>query len=191
MGGDPCFRWTFYDQSASSHSTTNTGTSKGEKPTRKREFDDSEGNNEQHHRSKSTRKTPKRIPESVSARFFKRNRDYNFTISEQDAFELQEKLIREAAARVRCQTTAYVEIGTEREFTEPVQDIAQIYPNHWRWSNPYARLGLPSGAPLALIKLQYRKLALKYHPDKCSLADAANRFQMVTGAYQTLTRSGT
>lgn len=191
---DLCFRWTFYDQSASLRNSTSAGIYHFETPTRK-EFNapsfkggEKQGNTEQRQHFKITRKTMR--PDDVSDGFFKRNRDYNFTISEQDALELQEKLLREAADRVRSQTTACIEFGSECEFTEPIQDVAQIYPNHWTWSNPYARLGLPNGAPLTLIKSHYRKLALKYHPDKCSVTDAANRFQMVTGAYQTLTRSG-
>jgi hypothetical protein len=198
--GGQCFRWTFYDTSTSVRNNDSGCKIVAESvKAKKREVQGSVSNEisgpqgtEAGKRQGPLRRGKRFIPDEVSARFFKRNRDYNFSISEQDACELQERLIREAAARVRSQNALpYVQTCAEREFVEPVLDIAVNYPDHWNWNNPYSRLGLPPGAPLSLIKLHYRKLALKYHPDKCSLADASNRFQSVTGAYQLLTRPGT
>jgi len=52
----------------------------------------------------------------------------------------------------------------------------------------YLTLGLDpnSGATLDDIKMQYRLMALKYHPDKCKEDDAAEKFRKVHEAYQLL-----
>ena len=67
------------------------------------------------------------------------------------------------------------------------------------WRDPehthYSSLGLPrprAGAPpgrgsdVAEIKRRYRELALKHHPDKCDLPDAAERFAEINEAYRVL-----
>lgn len=50
----------------------------------------------------------------------------------------------------------------------------------------YDVLGVPSSAIERDIKLAYRKLALKYHPDKCKDPSGEEIFKKITGAYSTI-----
>ncbi|CAN5842522.1 hypothetical protein BH11BAC7_BH11BAC7_01320 [soil metagenome] len=50
----------------------------------------------------------------------------------------------------------------------------------------YSILGLPQGASKDAIKKAYRRLAMQYHPDKNSAADARNKFIQITQAYNGL-----
>lgn len=50
----------------------------------------------------------------------------------------------------------------------------------------YSILGVPSTASDAVIKRQYRQLALRYHPDKNSSAEAALIIQEINEAYDVL-----
>lgn len=52
--------------------------------------------------------------------------------------------------------------------------------------NPYQVLGIDQNVSQAEIKSAYRKLALKYHPDKCKDDSAGVRFKEVTEAYEVL-----
>jgi len=50
----------------------------------------------------------------------------------------------------------------------------------------YALLGIESNATKAEIKKNYRKLATKFHPDKSNASDAAEKFIIITEAYDVL-----
>jgi len=116
--------------------------------------------------------------------------DYNFSTSLDDAAKEQERLFKLAREKVRTDASLQ---NTERAhgvFHAPVEDVKKLDPSHWRWPNPYSRLGLPHNSSLQLVKKQYRRLALVYHPDKNSLGkDTTLQFQAVTEAYQILTKT--
>jgi hypothetical protein len=122
---------------------------------------------------------------------FCRDKDYNFNISQEDAFEMQERMFRESAARVaRMHSSEQVKPSPRSEaIVAPMFDIAERHPDHWRWKEPYACLGLPHNASMTLVKSQYRRLAKLYHPDKSKHADAANRFHGIAIAYRKLSQS--
>jgi DnaJ-class molecular chaperone len=71
-----------------------------------------------------------------------------------------------------------------------VPDISKLNQDHWKSPDPYTRLGLPRGASINVIKSRYRRLALKYHPDKSNFVHTTARFQAVTEAYKLLTGMG-
>lgn len=50
----------------------------------------------------------------------------------------------------------------------------------------YKILNVPRSASAADIKRAYRKLSLKYHPDKNSAPDAAEKFAEIAQAYDVL-----
>lgn len=50
----------------------------------------------------------------------------------------------------------------------------------------YEVLGVDKGASVSDIKKQYRKLALKFHPDRNNTADAAEHFKEISEAYAVL-----
>jgi DnaJ-class molecular chaperone len=50
----------------------------------------------------------------------------------------------------------------------------------------YQVLGLQEGASIKDVKSSYRKLALKFHPDKNSSDQESTKFKMITEAYQVL-----
>lgn len=53
--------------------------------------------------------------------------------------------------------------------------------------NYYEVLGVSKDADKKKIKKAYRKLALKYHPDRNKDADAAEKFREISEAYAILT----
>ncbi|KAF2150961.1 heat shock protein DnaJ, partial [Myriangium duriaei CBS 260.36] len=56
--------------------------------------------------------------------------------------------------------------------------------------DPYLALGLPKDTTAAQVKTTYRKLALKFHPDKVTdeslKASAADNFHRIQQAYEIL-----
>jgi len=120
-------------------------------------------------------------------RAFSSETDFNYQYSQETALEMQERLFREAAARVRKQGL----LGSPSSrsvptFLSPIFDVAERHPDHWKWKEPYACLGLPRHASLALVKSQYRRLARIYHPDKSKLPNTSAKFHGIAVAYRKL-----
>jgi hypothetical protein len=144
----------------------------------------------------STSETPSNsagIPASgrPGSRKFQFDKNYCYQFSNEEALIMQERLFQEAADRIRSQGVAQFRVVSHYDsfrspmFDAPVTNIATQHPNHWQWKDHYARLGLPHASELRLVKTQYRRLALQYHPDK-SKAETSAQFQAVTEAYRVL-----
>ena len=56
--------------------------------------------------------------------------------------------------------------------------------DHWKYESLYGRLGLPEGSHRDLVKAHFRKLALRYHPDR--VTGVAEKFQGISDAYLAL-----
>lgn len=118
---------------------------------------------------------------------FSTKKHYNYSNTKEDAFLEQERLFREAASRVRSHTKVHVIQQHDHSiFSEPVTDISKLPDSHWKFKDPYSRLGLPENSKTDLVKKHFRRLALLYHPDKAKGIDAANRFQAIKEAYELL-----
>lgn len=121
---------------------------------------------------------------------FDAEENFNWTYSREAAVEMQERLLHEAAARVRTQ----LNLGNKNlpidasipVLLEPVIEVYAKYPNHWKWKDPWSCLGLPRNSPRTLIKCHYRKLARLYHPDKSKSSDTGAKFHAILSAYRSL-----
>lgn len=115
------------------------------------------------------------------------NGDYVYGIKDHDALKEQDRLLQESILHVRKreelekQNRSAFEKAKVTTITEPVQDFSTLPNDHWLWSDPYARLGLPQRSSFKLVKHHYRKLCLIYHPDKTNLKDGPDRFQAIKG----------
>lgn len=133
--------------------------------------------------------TKRRVP-IPNENVFCQQRDYNFHISQEAALEMQERMFRESAARVRAtQPTQPLHRNVAIVIVTPMFDVADRHPDHWRWKEPFACLGLPRDSSITLIKSQYRRLAKLYHPDKSAHANASDRFHGIALAYRKLTQN--
>jgi hypothetical protein len=139
---------------------------------------------------KSTARKRAKRPPTHNAEYYNRSTQYNFSFSETEAHREQERLFREAAARVRKGLA--MNVGHSAPFVADanIPDVSKLNQNHWKSKDPYACLGLPRGASINIIKSRYRRLALKYHPDKSNFEHTTARFQAVTEAYKLLTGMG-
>ena len=70
--------------------------------------------------------------------------------------------------------------GYQNQYQNPVDDFVKTYEQHCD------TLGVGYNADKYEIKLNYRKLAKKYHPDINKAADATAKFQEVNNAYDFL-----
>lgn len=119
--------------------------------------------------------------------------NFNANLTHEDALREQERLFRESAARVRSQArfqvcqNGYSARPNAMSFSQPVLDVRTRYPDHWKFMDSYARLGLPYNSPLQLVKTQYRNLARVYHPDKSGSDRTAEKFQAIAEAYHSIT----
>ena len=121
--------------------------------------------------------------------------NFNANMTNEDAAREQERLFRESAARVRSRARFHMANDNNQsevssvKFTQPVLDVRSRYPDHWKFIDPFARLGLPNNAALHLVKSHYRELVRVYHPDKSGSDRTAPKFQAVAEAYKII-RSG-
>jgi hypothetical protein len=114
---------------------------------------------------------------------------FNFLMTNEDAASMQERMFQEAAEKMRSQNLVQntSKLGDLPIINAPMPDIAQRYPEHWNWKDPYACLGLPEDASLVLVKAHYRALARRYHPDKTKQGESATKFHGIARAYRKLT----
>lgn len=79
------------------------------------------------------------------------------------------------------------ELAQHREYMKKYQQASSdLHKNGMKYKDHYELLGLPRGAAHAEIRQAYRKLALKYHPDRNSSEEAQERWDGVPAAYAVL-----
>ena len=113
----------------------------------------------------------------------------------EDAHKEQERLLQQAAHRVRNQRAFHVtsdpirstKVARSITFSSVVRDVHLQYPDHFKYRDFYARLGLPRNANESVLKSQYKRLARVYHPDRnIGKPDTKHKFQAITEAYNHL-----
>ena len=102
-------------------------------------------------------------------------------------------IYRRAKMRAQPEQASYQEgEGTKREYHQEEQQQKAQTDRRFSRRDPYEILGVERGASLNEVKAAYRKLAVKYHPDKVDhLGDefkvlAEKRFKEIQEAYQEL-----
>jgi DnaJ-domain-containing protein 1 len=134
--------------------------------------------------TKFNKNTTKREPLEQHLRT---NGQYNFRFTEEEAAREQERLFKQAADRVRQNASMANQTSSTAAAGSVPRNINDLSHDHWRSPDLYRRLGLPPGAPIHLVKRQYRRLALRYHPDKgWKDVHTTDRFQAITEAYKVL-----
>ena len=125
---------------------------------------------------------------------FCNEKNYSYNMSTEEAMREQDRLLQQSADRMKNEQrkrAAGFPLTSFRSrvvrgsptFTRPVP-LDKLNMNHWQWTCPFSRLGLPRSSNAITIKKQYRMLALAYHPDKCKDELATRKFQAVTEAYK-------
>ena len=109
------------------------------------------------------------------------------------------QLEKEKAQKLKKQTTGWTRLNNSTYITNLVFLVVawcillyliSLVKNHGEVSSfdPYAILGIEQGSTIAEIKKQYRKLSLKYHPDKnIGNKFAEEMFMKIAKAYEALT----
>ena len=96
----------------------------------------------------------------------------------------------EAAKKIQAAFKGYVAKKKVNRSIVPVKSSESskesAAPAQFKSNNLYSVLGLEPGANEEQIKKAYRKLAIKYHPDKNKSKDAADIFKKITLAYTKL-----
>ena len=113
-------------------------------------------------------------------------------MSEEEAVLEQERLFEQARARTK---NIKINIGLEpikfhQQFSRPISDVKNLPKDHWTWPCMYARLGLPKDSSEVLVRKNFRKLALLYHPDKHrGNNNLLNQFLAVKEAFENITNN--
>ena len=123
----------------------------------------------------------------------KKKQDYAYTL---EGALLQERLLQASANRVRAleeerrrreihlRQLKQTNLSDGKIFSAIVHDVTTLPTDHWKWKDPWSRLGLPPNSNIQMVKRNYRKLLLLYHPDKCKdCHESASRFHAVKEAY--------
>ena len=117
----------------------------------------------------------------------KREQEREQKEAEDDQYEREreqwERVRMEQAQREREQ---YEQAQREQEQYEQAQREREKAKKRRQKGTHYDVLGVPEGASQKAIKDAYRKLTLKWHPDKNKSHDAAKHFNKITEAYEIL-----
>lgn len=142
-----------------------------------------------YYKAKSQKRAPDASPNSKSK---KKKFSYNFIFTcEDEALREQERLLQESAARVRIlgdHQRIFGISGGMKDYKEVVTDVRNLPTNHYKWSCMYSRLGVPKRSCDDVVKRNYRRLCLLYHPDKAKCNDAPAKFQAIKEAYESIVK---
>ena len=135
----------------------------------------------------------KRAPDLSSySKAKKRKFEYNYHYTcEDEALREQERLFQQSAARVKFlgEHQRLIKMaGGMKDYKEVVSDVSKLPSDHYKWSCMYSRLGVPKKSGDNVVKKNYRRLCLLYHPDKAKCDDAPAKFQAIKEAYESLVK---